>query len=73
MVCGEQCSAHQNIHSPVVTLRGEVGTSNMLTRELKTKICYEKYLIENGNELLKETYLETMREKMGDWSRTRDQ
>ena len=45
--------------APVVTLRGEVGTSNMHTRDLKTKICYEKYLIENGNELLKETYLET--------------
>ena len=27
-------------------------------------------MIENGNELLKETYLETMRENMGEWSRT---
>ena len=57
-------------YAPVVTLRGEVGTSNMLTRDLKTKICYEKYLMENGNELLKETYLGTMRENMGEWSRT---
>ena len=27
-------------------------------------------MIENGNELLKETYMETMREHMGEWSRT---
>ena len=57
-------------YAPVVTLQGVVGTSKMLTRDLKTKICYEKYLMENGNELLKETYLETMRENMGEWSRT---
>ena len=29
-------------YAPVITLRGEVGTSNMQTSDLKTKICYEK-------------------------------
>ena len=43
---------------------------NMLTRDLKIKIYHEKYLMEYANELLKETYLETMRENMGEWSRT---
>ena len=68
MVCGEQCLEHR--YASVVTLRAEVGTSNMLTKDLKTKVCYKKYLMENGNELLKETYMETMRVNMGEWSRT---
>ena len=28
-------------YAPVVTLRAKVGTSNMLVRDLKTKICDE--------------------------------
>ena len=41
-------------YTPIVTLRGEIGSSEMLTRVIKTKLLYWKSIFERKNELLKE-------------------
>ena len=45
-------------YTPLVTLRGEIGSSEMITRVIKTKLLYWKSIFQRKNELLKEIALQ---------------
>lgn len=51
-------------YAPIVTLRGEIGASGMIARDMKAKIMYEKYLRESDNGLIRKMY-ENIREWNG--------
>ena len=54
-------------YSPLVTLQGEVGSSNMMARDMKKKIDYARHLKESNNELLVRLYEDIRSWKRGKW------
>ena len=43
-------------YAPVATLRGEIGTSTVREREIKSKLKFAKYLMNAENELVREVF-----------------
>ena len=41
-------------YTPTCTLRGEIGSSTMQSRDMTTKICYMKHILSSENQMLKE-------------------
>ena len=52
-------------YAPIVSLRGDLGASCMLARDMKTKLKYVKYAMSSSNELLKGTMLDMFRKGKG--------
>lgn len=40
-------------YTPVASMRGEIGSSTMENRDMKTKIKYVRYLMRSGNEMMR--------------------
>ena len=57
-------------YSPLVTLQGEIGTSNMKTRDIKAKINYIGHLRGSNNKLLTALYEDILDWKKGKWFET---
>ena len=43
-------------YAPIVTLRGEIGTSMVRERDIKIKLGFAGYLLNSGNELVREVF-----------------
>ena len=54
-------------YTPTVCLRGDIGAANMLERDIKNKLLYEKYLMNNRNRLLKVVYRKYTEDEQRGW------
>ena len=57
-------------NTPISAIRGEVGSSLMITRIMETKILLTKNILEGSNELTKQVLNESRMEKKGTYNKT---
>ena len=56
-------------YASVAALRGEIGTSTMLARDMKGKLKFVKHLLEGKNELAKQALENNLERKTDEWSK----
>merc|ERR1711972_190554 len=57
-------------NTPVATLRGEVGASSQIARDMKTKLKYIKHLMEQENSLLCTIFEDMYKNTLSEWINT---
>ena len=57
-------------YTPIAALRGEIGASSHIARDMKTKLNFIRHIIQDGNQLLKTIFDDIMERSRDPWAKT---